>query len=398
MASEVLFNSQKSYKNAPENSAKIINCGIIKLNMSQISKFSPSTKLIEKEQIMRFSKFRSTMLLAIVLLLISSISVIAQDTVTFGEATELDYEAEPLVYSLEASAGQLIIVLMQSEDFDAFLAIEQDGNELATDDDSGGYPDALLAYVAQEDGSYDIVAKSYFADSDEGAFTLTIDVIDPESVNQGGSVTLEAGADGAMAMYSVFEAAAGDVVDVWAASATDEDVEVTLFGVDGGQIEADDDDGAGNNALIRRVVLNDDGLYLVKVEHSFSDTLLLEAVDVTIDSTEQLFLSTDPQELILGNAEGQKGTEVYTVDVSAGTTYRFIVTIESMPDDEGGIVMELLGTSFFFDPELEVQHSVGVTWDFLAAASSTIRLDIHPNFFGRDISSIDYTIAMEVIE
>jgi hypothetical protein len=398
MANEVLFNSQKSYKNAPENSANIINCGIIKLNMSQIFKFSPSTKLIEREQIMQFSKFRSVMLLVIVLLLISSISVIAQDTITFGEATELEYDSAPLVYSVDVSAGQLIIVLMQSEDFDSFLAIEQDGNELATDDDSGGYPDALLAYVAQEDGTYDIVAKSFFADSDTGAFTLTIDVVDPAAMEQGNSVSLEPDADGSMAMYAVFSGIAGDVVDVWASTTGDEDVEVTLFGVDGGLIEADDDDGYDRNALIRRVVLNDDGIYLVKVEHSFSDTLLLEAVDVTVDSTEQLFLSTEPQELILGNAEGQKGTEVFTIDVSAGTTYRFIVTIESLPDDEGGIVMALLDTSFFFDPELEVQHSTGVTWDFLAASSGTIRLDIHPNFFGRDISSIDYTIAMEVIE
>jgi hypothetical protein len=343
-------------------------------------------------------QFRSVCLLAIILSLIMSFSVFAQDTVPFGEPTEGEFTGDPTVYTVDATAGQLIVVRMESEAIDSYVSVEQDGKELASDDDSGGYPDALLAYVAQFDGTYDIVATDGAYTPGEGAYMITIDVIDPSMVEQESSVTLEADAEGSPALYAVFGAGAGDVVDVWATTTGEDDVEMTLYGVDGVQIESDDDDGYDNNALIRRVILPKDGLYLVKVEQSWSDELLFEAVEVKIGASEQLYLSAEPQELVLGDAEGQIGTEVYTVDIEVGKTYRFIVTIESIPDEEAGIHMELLDTAFFFSPDIDVQHSTGVTWDFLANSSGTIRLDVHPTFFGTDISSIDYTIAMEVLE
>jgi hypothetical protein len=107
-----------------------------------------------------------------------------------------------------------------------------------------------------------------------------------------------------------------------------------------------------------------------------------QPVEVTIESTEQIFLSEEPQELVLGDGLGQKGTEVYTVDVTPGVTYRFIFTIESFPDDTAGISLELLDTEFFFEPELDTMHSTRVEWDWLSNSEGQIRLYFHPNFFG----------------
>lgn len=342
------------------------------------------------------SRFLVLLFLTLAMILMLGFIVSAQD-VTLGEAMEGQFSGEPVVYSIDASAGQLIIAAMQSDDIDSQVSIEQDGKELASDDDGGGWPNALLSYVVQEDGSFNILAKDSSYTPGEGAFTITIDVLDPVVASMDEAVNLEVDAEGSQAVYTVFKAAAGDVVNVLAGSAGEEDVEVTLYGVDAQVIETDDDDGPGDNALLRRVVLHDDGLYLVKVNQSYDDPLL-ENVNVTVESTEQLFLSSEAQDLVLGDAEGFYGTEVYTLDVEAGKTYRFIVTIEPMPDEEAGINMELLNTSFFFDPELDVQHSTGVTWDFLAHATNTITVDVHPTFFGTDISSIHYTIALEVIE
>ncbi|MEO0562889.1 MAG: hypothetical protein AAF125_12335, partial [Chloroflexota bacterium] len=92
------------------------------------------------------------------------------------------------------------------------------------------------------------------------------------------------------------------------------------------------------------------------------------------------------------------GTEVFFIDATPGTTYRFIVTIPSFPDDTAGIEMELLDTAFFFEPNIETMHGTGLVWEYTAQATNQIRLDVHPNFFGTDISLIEYTIAMEVVE
>ena len=136
----------------------------------------------------------------------------------------------------------------------------------------------------------------------------------------------------------------------------------------------------------------------MRVRERKSGNFLTVPAGVMIESTERLFLNPEPQELIMGDAEGQKGTEVYFVDVEAGTTYRFIVTVQPFPDEDAGIEMELFDTEFFFDPFIETRHGVGLTWDYTAQASRQIRLDVHPNFFGRDISQINYTIALEVVE
>jgi hypothetical protein len=131
---------------------------------------------------------------------------------------------------------------------------------------------------------------------------------------------------------------------------------------------------------------------------SYSDEGLTEPVEVTVEATEPLFLSAEPQDLVLGDGEGRAGTEIYTLDVTANTTYRFIVTIQHMPDEEVGIRMTLLDSDRFFEPELEVQHATGASWDYIPNSSGTLRLEVHPNFFSNDLTAINYTIAMEVIE
>lgn len=348
---------------------------------------------------MQVSKFRFSLLMSLIVILVFAVgfTVTAQD-VTLGEIMEGQFAGEPIAYSVDAAAGQLIVVAMESEDIDAEVYIEQDGSELARDDDSGAdWPNALLAYVAQADGSFDIFATDSSFTPGEGAYTITIHILDPAVATIGGEATMSMHEEGSSAAFAVFEAAAGDVVDVWGITSADEDVEITLYGVDGVEIDSDDDDGHGDNALIRRAVLSDDGLYLVKVAHSWDDPLFEDAT-VRVDASEVATLTAEAQEMVLGDAEGFYGTEVFTIDMEAGKTYRFSVTIPAMPDEDAGILMELYGTSFFFDPEMEVQHSTGVTWDFLAHSTGTVILDIHPNFFGQDISSLDYTISMEVIE
>jgi hypothetical protein len=321
----------------------------------------------------------------------------AQEAIATGETVEGEYAGERIAYTVDAAAGQLIIAGMDSADFDTYLAITADGEEIAYDDDSGLEYNALLAFVAQTDGPFTIEAGTAYSSDAAGAYTLTVNVIDPVVATLDTPTTLAA--DGAAAqVYAVFEATAGTVVNLSAMSGGDEDVAISLRGVDSAEIDTDDDDGPGNSPLLRRVVLPADGLYLVRVGQSYSDEVLAENVELLVETSEQLFLSADPQPLVMGDGEGQIGTEVYTVDVEAGKTYRFIFTIEPLPDDEGGIELELLDTDRFFSPELDAQHATGVMWDYQATSSGTIRLDVHPAFFAYDLTSVEYTAALEVIE
>ena len=341
---------------------------------------------------------RYTVLSLILLLLFVQVwASTAQEAITSGETVEGEYAGERISYMIDANAGQLIIASMEAADFDAFLAITEGGEDIAYDDDSGTDYNALLAFVAQTDGPFTLEAGTAYSSDEAGPFTLTVNVIDPVVAALDTPATLEA--DGtATQLFAVFEAAAGTVVNLSALSAGDDDVALSLKGIDAGEIDTDDDDGPGNNPLLRRLVLPADGLYLVRVGQSYSEDPLAANIELLVETTEQLYLSADPQPLVIGDGEGQIGTEVYTVDVEAGKTYRFIFTIEPLPDDEGGIELELLDTDRFFNPELDAQHATGVTWDYQATSSGTIRLDVHPAFFAYDLNSINYTAALEVID
>jgi hypothetical protein len=139
---------------------------------------------------------RAAVVLSLMLLLMAlALGVSAQEAISPGTAVEGNYDGSAVTYSIDASAGQLLIISMMSEDLDSFIRVEQNGAELATDDDGGGYPNALLAFVVPADGSYDIVADQAFG-SDSGAFTLQVDVTTPTMIEAGGSVVLEPASGG----------------------------------------------------------------------------------------------------------------------------------------------------------------------------------------------------------
>ena len=334
----------------------------------------------------------------ILLLTLLSLPVLAQETISLGSPVSGNLSGDPVLYSIDAQAGQLLIISMQADDFDPLVRIQQNGQELASDDDSGGGYNAQLGYLVPASGSYTISAESSYSGSGEGSFMLNVDETAPTVIEPGSSAILEPSSNGSAHLYAAFDAVEGAVVNIWAISQDDEDVSLRLLGPDSQEIDKDDDDGPGHNALLRRLVLPASGTNLIDVSQSYSDDPLMSPVEVTIDNTEALHLSETPQEVVLGDGEGRAGTEVFTVDVKANTTYRFIVTIQPMPDEDVGIKMELLDTDRFFEPTLEVLHATGTSWDYVPNSSGTIRLDMHPNFFGSDLQAVTYTIAMQVIE
>ncbi len=341
---------------------------------------------------------RFVILAAAVLSLIAlTAGVAAQEALSSGTPVEGTFEGQPVSYSIDASAGQLMIISMTSDEIDSLVRVEQNGTELASDDDSGDYPNALLAFVVPEDGSYDILADQGYGD-DTGAYTLQVDVVTPTVLENSGSTVLEPASGGSLKVYALLDGVEGAVVDISATSQGDEDVRLRLAGVDGQEIETDDDDGPDDSALLRRVVLPATGMNLIEVSLAYGDDPVTAPVDLNVEATDALYLSAEPQAMTLGDGEGQVGTEVFTVDMTAGTTYRFIVTIPPMPDDEGGVKLELFDSDRFFTPDVEAQHATRVAWDYTATGTGTVRLVVHPNFFSDDLYSIDYTIAMETVE
>lgn len=304
---------------------------------------------------------------------------------TPGTPVEGTLAGEADVYTLSLAQGDVVVISMESEAFDTELSLkDSSGAEVASDSDSGVDNNALLAFVAQADDTFSVEAGAWF--DGEGAYTLTATIVEAGTVEAGAPVTIAAA--GEIQVYAVYSGAAGEVIDIRATSAGEDDVDVAFNGVNAGEVDRDDDDGVGNNALLRRVVLPEDGLYLIKSTGWFGDALTAD-VEIAVDATEQLIISDTPIDFSL--SDDDLGTEVFTFEATAGTVYRITATSVNAT----GIQMELLDTDAFFTPDIESGNAVRVSWDYRATAGGTYRIDVHPSFFS---DGDTYQIWLEVVE
>ncbi len=76
-------------------------------------------------------------------------------------------------YSFSGSAGQVITVDLESDDFDTFIDLYQGRRWLAEDDDGGDGLDSHLVYTLPESGSYIICVRSRYANR-TGSYTLSL--------------------------------------------------------------------------------------------------------------------------------------------------------------------------------------------------------------------------------
>jgi hypothetical protein len=77
------------------------------------------------------------------------------------------------VFPVRMRKGQSYVIDMVSTQFDPFLRLENAaGQQLAQDDDSGGFPNARIVYIAPEDGTYRVIGTSFSPAT--GGFTLLI--------------------------------------------------------------------------------------------------------------------------------------------------------------------------------------------------------------------------------
>jgi hypothetical protein len=78
------------------------------------------------------------------------------------------------IYPVKLLAGQNYQIDMKSSDFDSYLRLEDpDGNQIAEDDDGGGFPNARIKQDINKTGVYKIIATSFGANS-TGNFVVEI--------------------------------------------------------------------------------------------------------------------------------------------------------------------------------------------------------------------------------
>ncbi len=185
-------------------------------------------------------------------------------------------------WRLTGTAGQRISIVMESEEFDAYLYLTGPGlGEVRTDDDSGGDLDAKIDVTLPTSGPFTVVAAALSSGS-SGAYQIRVEEpFDPNTLPTDGRVIdlgqsvsgqLRSGdpivADGRRGQAWAFDGVSGQrvVIDLEA-----DDFDAYLYVVGPGLAEplADDDGGDGLNSQIS-TVLPGTGTYRI-IASSLSD-------------------------------------------------------------------------------------------------------------------------------
>ncbi len=77
-------------------------------------------------------------------------------------------------YAFNGSAGERVVVTLESGDFDAYLTVLSPTQQTHDDDDSGGGTDSRLELTLEESGTWTIMANAYRA-GESGEYVLTIE-------------------------------------------------------------------------------------------------------------------------------------------------------------------------------------------------------------------------------
>jgi hypothetical protein len=316
----------------------------------------------------------------------------AQDSITPGDTVQGELNNSTADYSFTAKAGETVVISLNSDAFDPLIELYfENGAEAGRDDDGGGFPNARLAFTAPTDGTFTIRVTS-FSGAATGAYTLNVDTLQATPITFGTPIeTQMAGAD---ALYFTFEANEGDVVNISAVSADDEDTRLILRGPDGVQVAQDDDGGGDFNPAIRRMILPSSGMYQIELAPFSSDTALSGDITVTLELTELLTLSETPQTVTLGGESGD--LEVFSLEVTAGTTYRIVVALDA--SDSSGASVEILSPgSDFPDAGFNAYGSTSrLSLDYAPSSSGSAIVRVRSSAF--TTSGVDVTVSLEPVE
>lgn len=105
---------------------------------------------------------------------------LSKDVTVNGEISNVDVKDKSRkdsyckTYTYKMTEGRTYVIDMKSTDVDSYLRLENPaGEEVAADDDGGGFPDARITYKAPKGGDYTIICTT-FVPNTTGKFVLTV--------------------------------------------------------------------------------------------------------------------------------------------------------------------------------------------------------------------------------
>ncbi|MFN8564099.1 MAG: PPC domain-containing protein [Anaerolineae bacterium] len=264
-------------------------------------------------------------------------------------------------YTLDAEAGQAVNISLSSDDFDAYLSLLDDhDNVLAENDDNSGTDSAILSFVLPQASSYSILVESYGqhnnGGAETGAFTLSVTEQQVSRIEYSQVVNDELTTSETSKDY-VFTGQEGDVIIITESSDAF-DSYLYLLDSNGSQLMTNDDSGGSLNSAIGPYTLPATGSYTIRASSLNGDTpgsftLTLNKTEVApISYGDSVELSLTPSDQAMYfTFEGTSGDMVSVSADSDGT----IDTSLTLNDPYNSQIVTDEDSGSGFDPEIYQQ-------------------------------------------
>lgn len=169
------------------------------------------------------------------------------------------------LYFIDAEVGQLLVVAVESDDFDTQLALDpvsgQDVIQEFNDDFGEGTNSQIGPTLIAEGGRYVVTVSSFFED-EAGSFTLSVSEAEALPLEVGEAARGEVTADASEQFYS-FQAEEGQQLTISATAVEDADLVLDLYNP-GAELVAYNNDTDDLNPVIEYTA-DETGTYLVRV-------------------------------------------------------------------------------------------------------------------------------------
>lgn len=339
-------------------------------------------------------KLRSLFLIVLVLGLAAS--AFAQDSIQVGDTVEGSEDNDAVQYELELAEDQTVAITLESEDFDTYLEIYDENENLLdwNDDYEGSRSVSYLVFTADDDMTLIISVRSFGADGPEGDYELTVeeievtDEVDLGTLAYGDSVEVEP--NGAREISFTFEAAAGDVVTIDVVSSDYEDSRMVLEDPDGDTLMEDDDSGSGTNPAIRRLELEDAGTYTVTIT-GYSDSALFSELEVSLEQSSVLLLNDGAQTITL---DDEITTDAMVLDVEEDQSY--IITVTFDDDIDSSLYLRMVEEDLGY-PRTTVTIAGTSAFTFIFTAQDDGRVQVQLELWSYQ-EEVEMTVEAQVLE
>jgi hypothetical protein len=184
-------------------------------------------------------------------------------TMQYGDTLEgtLTANAPSGIFLFNGTVGDIVTVTVVGEDFSPYVTLnDQSDYPMAYSNYNPGSVATVGPYKLTNNGTFSVRVQDSSSMANNSRFSIRVDLaqIVPLPFDQAQTVTVSE----AQPAYYEFSGQAGDIVDI-SVDSREVDTQLTLLSPDGYQLIQDTDSGDSYNPLLRRVLLSQNGLYII---------------------------------------------------------------------------------------------------------------------------------------